>query len=74
MYRVLINRNEGRILVTGKARDLKLLHEGWELLFESFDWDEAFEYAMKIAKDEVIEWYYDEEVKKKFVKGLSIAA
>jgi hypothetical protein len=70
----MVNRERGRILVTGKDRDLRLLDEGWELVYESFDWEDAFEYAMEIADDEIVEWYYDEEVKKKFVKGLSIAA
>lgn len=74
MYRVLVNRDQGRILVTGKDKDLRLLEEGWELVFESFDWDEAFDFAMEMAEDEVIEWYFDEEVKKRFVQGLSIAA
>ncbi|AET31582.1 hypothetical protein ODS41_12905 [Pyrobaculum sp. 3827-6] len=74
MFRVMVNRERGRILVTGKDRDLRLLDEGWELVYESFDWEDAFEYAMEIADDEIVEWYYDEEVKKKFVKGLSIAA
>ncbi|MGB9706394.1 MAG: hypothetical protein ACPL3C_13155 [Pyrobaculum sp.] len=73
MFRVMVNRERGRILVTGKDRDLRLLDEGWELVYESFDWEDAFEYAMEIADDEIVEWYYDEEVKKKFVKGLSIA-
>ncbi|MGC9050695.1 hypothetical protein [Pyrobaculum sp.] len=73
MFRVMVNRERGRILVTGKEKDLGLLDEGWELVYESFDWEDAFEYAMEIADDEIVEWYYDEEVKKKFVKGLSIA-
>ena len=74
MYRVLVNRDQGRILVTGKDKDLRLLEEGWELVFESFDWDEAFDFALEMAEDAVIEWYFDEEVKKRFVQGLSIAA
>ncbi|AFA40331.1 hypothetical protein Pogu_2304 [Pyrobaculum oguniense TE7] len=74
MYRVLVNRDQGRILVTGKDRDLKLLEEGWELVFESFEWDEAFDFALEIADEEIVEWYFDEEVKKRFAKGLSIAA
>ncbi|MEM1598438.1 MAG: hypothetical protein QXP31_05080 [Pyrobaculum sp.] len=74
MYRVLVNKKEGRILVTGKDRDLALLDEGWDLVFESLDWEEAFEYAMEVAEDEVVEWYYDEQVKKRIISGLSIAA
>ncbi|MEZ0319438.1 MAG: hypothetical protein ABWK05_05545 [Pyrobaculum sp.] len=74
MYRVLINKREGRILVTGKEKDLALLDEGWDLAYESLDWDEAFEYAMEVAEDEVVEWYYDEQVKKRIISSLSIAA
>jgi len=73
MYRVLVSRREGRILVTGKEKDLELVGEGWDLVFESFDWDEAFEFAMEIAEDEIVEWYYDEAVKKKFIIDLSVA-
>jgi|GEM_PF-1016043 len=73
MYRVLVSRREGRILVTGKEKDLELVEEGWDLVFESFDWDEAFEFAMEIAEDEIVEWYYDEAVKKKFIIDLSVA-
>jgi hypothetical protein len=51
-------------LVTGKEKDLELVEEGWDLVFESFDWDEAFEFAMEIAEDEIVEWYYDEAVKR----------
>jgi len=65
MYRVLINKTLNRILVTGKERDLCLLDEGWEIVYEATDWEEAFEYAMEIADDEIIEWYYDEAVRKK---------
>ncbi|MEM4742735.1 MAG: hypothetical protein QW792_02175 [Pyrobaculum sp.] len=74
MYRVMLNKKNGRILVTGRDSDLALLEEGWELVFESFDWDEAFELAMELADDEIVEWYYDEAVKNKLVEGLSIAA
>ncbi|ACB39697.1 hypothetical protein [Pyrobaculum neutrophilum] len=70
MYRVLANKREGRILVTGKEKDLELLAEGWDLLLESLDWEEAFEYALEIAGDDVVEWYYDEAVKKKHLAGL----
>ena len=73
MYRVLVNEKEGRILVTGKEEDLRLLEDGWDLVFESFDWDEAFDFAMDMANDEIIEWYYEDAVKKKFVTGLSVA-
>ncbi len=73
MYRVLVSRREGRILVTGKERDLRLLDEGWDLVFETFDWEEAFDFAMDIAEDDIVEWYYDEAVKKKFITGLSVA-
>ena len=73
MYRVLVNEKEGRILVTGKEEDLRLLEEGWDLVFESFDWDEAFDFAVDMADDEIIEWYYEDAVKKKFVAGLSVA-
>ncbi len=73
MYRVLVSRREGRILVTGKERDLRLLEEGWDLVFETFDWEEAFDFAMDIAEDDIVEWYYDEAVKKKFITGLSVA-
>ncbi|MCC6031824.1 MAG: hypothetical protein LM566_02770 [Pyrobaculum sp.] len=73
MYRVLVNEKEGRILVTGKEEDLRLLEDGWDLVFESFDWDEAFDFAMDMADDEIIEWYYEDAVKKKFVTGLSVA-
>jgi hypothetical protein len=73
MYRVLVNEKEGRILVTGKEEDLRLLEEGWDLVFESFDWDEAFDFAVDMADDEIIEWYYEDAVKKKFVTGLSVA-
>jgi hypothetical protein len=73
MYRVLVNEKEGRILVTGKEEDLRLLEEGWDLVFESFDWDEAFAFAVDMAYDEIIEWYYEDAVKKKFVAGLSVA-
>lgn len=72
MYRVLVNEKEGRILVTGKEEDLRLLEDGWDLVFESFDWDEAFDFAMDMADDEIIEWYYEDAVKKKFVTGLSV--
>jgi len=65
MYRVLVNKTLGRILVTGKERDLYLLDEGWEVVYEARDWEEAFVYAMEIAEDEIVEWYYDEAVKKK---------
>ncbi|MCI4447063.1 MAG: hypothetical protein JHC20_04025 [Pyrobaculum sp.] len=74
MYRVLVNEKEGRILVTGKEEDLRLLEEGWDLVFESFDWDEAFDFAMDMADDEIIEWYYEDAVKKKFITGLSVVA
>jgi hypothetical protein len=67
VYRVLVNEKEGRILVTGKEEDLRLLEDGWDLVFESFDWDEAFDFAMDMADDEIIEWYYEDAVKKKFV-------
>jgi len=73
VYRVLVNEKEGRILVTGKEEDLRLLEEGWDLVFESFDWDEAFDFAVNMADDEIIEWYYEDAVKKKFVAGLSVA-
>ena len=73
MYRVLVSRREGRILVTGKERDLRLVEEGWDLVFETFDWEEAFDFAMDIAEDDIVEWYYDEAVKKKFITGLSVA-
>jgi hypothetical protein len=73
VYRVLVNEKEGRILVTGKEEDLRLLEDGWDLVFESFDWDEAFDFAMDMADDEIIEWYYEDAVKKKFVTGLSVA-
>lgn len=73
MYRVLVNEKKGRILVTGKEEDLRLLEDGWDLVFESFDWDEAFDFAMDMADDEIIEWYYEDAVKKKFVTGLSVA-
>jgi hypothetical protein len=73
VYRVLVNEKEGRILVTGKEEDLRLLEDGWDLVFESFDWDEAFDFAMDMANDEIIEWYYEDAVKKKFVTGLSVA-
>jgi len=73
VYRVLVSRREGRILVTGKERDLRLLEEGWDLVFETFDWEEAFDFAMDIAEDDIVEWYYDEAVKKKFITGLSVA-
>lgn len=63
VYRVLINEREGRILVTGRDEDLRLIEEGWDLVFETFDWDEAFELAMEIADDKVVEWYYEEGVK-----------
>jgi len=72
VYRVLVNEKEGRILVTGKEEDLRLLEDGWDLVFESFDWDEAFDFAMDMADDEIIEWYYEDAVKKKFVTGLSV--
>jgi len=65
VYRVLVNRSLDRILVTGKERDLRLLDEGWEIVYEAVDWEEAFEYAMEIAEDEIVEWYYDEAVEKK---------
>ena len=68
-----MNEKEGRILVTGKEEDLRLLEEGWVLVFESFDWDEAFDFAVNMADDEIIEWYYEDAVKKKFVAGLSVA-
>ncbi len=68
-----MNEKEGRILVTGKEEDLRLLEEGWDLVFESFDWDEAFDFAVDMADDEIIEWYYEDAVKKKFVTGLSVA-
>jgi hypothetical protein len=68
-----MNEKEGRILVTGKEEDLRLLEDGWDLVFESFDWDEAFDFAMDMADDEIIEWYYEDAVKKKFVTGLSVA-
>jgi hypothetical protein len=73
VYRVLVNEKEGRILVTGKEEDLRLLEEGWDLVFESFDWDEAFDFAVDMADDEIIEWYYEDAVKKKFMAGLSVA-
>ncbi len=73
MYRVLVSRREGRILVTGKERDLRLVEEGWDLVFETFDWEEAFDFAMDFAEDYIVEWYYDEAVKKKFITGLSVA-
>jgi hypothetical protein len=73
VYRVLVNEKEGRILVTGKEEDLSLVEEGWDLVFESFDWDEAFDFAVDIANDEIIEWYYEDAVKKKFVASLSVA-
>jgi hypothetical protein len=73
VYRVLVNEKEGRILVTGKEEDLRLLEEGWDLVFESFDWDEAFDFAVNMADDEIIEWYYEDAVKKKLVASLSVA-
>jgi len=65
MYRVLINRALDKILVTGKEKDLHLLDEGWEIVYEATDWEEVFEYAMEIAEDKIVEWYYDEAVMKK---------
>ena len=73
MYRVLVNEREGRILVTGRERDLRLVEEGWDVVFESFDWEEAFDFAMDMAEEEIVEWYYDEAVKKKLITGLSVA-
>jgi hypothetical protein len=73
VYRVLVSKREGRILVTGKESDLRLVEEGWDVVFESFDWEEAFDFAMDMAEEEIVEWYYDEAVKKKFVTGLSVA-
>jgi hypothetical protein len=62
VYRVLLNRKEGRILVTGREGDLRLLEEGWELVYESSRWSEAFAFAIDVANDETIEWYYDDSV------------
>ena len=52
MYRVLVNKSLDRILVTGKERDLRLLDEGWEIVYEAGDWEEAFEYAMALDQAE----------------------
>ncbi len=65
VYRVLRNKQGDRILITGKESDLELLKDGWSIVFESPYWDVAFAHAMEIAEDEVIEWYYEEQTRRR---------
>ncbi|MFN3803993.1 MAG: hypothetical protein ACK4SY_02955 [Pyrobaculum sp.] len=62
MYRVLINRKLERVLVTGREGDLELLKEGWEIVFQAPLWKTAFNYALEVAEDEIIEWYYEDQM------------
>jgi hypothetical protein len=61
MYRVLMHRRLGRILVSGKDDDS--INEGWELIYTSERWIDAYEYARNLADkyDYVLEWYLEEE-------------
>jgi len=62
VYRVLVNPSKGRVLVSGKTRDLELLSQGWVLEGEFPTWSAAFSYAKYIADkyDYVLEWYIEE--------------
>lgn len=62
MYRVLANRKLGRILITRRESDLGLLKEGWEIVFHAPQWETAFSYALEVAEDEIVEWYYEDQV------------
>jgi len=63
MYRVIIDKRLGRVLVSGKDEDLKLTEEGWDIVFSAKRWIEAYEYARQIADKHnyILEWYMEEE-------------
>lgn len=65
MYWVLVDRKGGRVLVTGRPSDVEEL--GWEVVYETETWDEAYEAALLIADEEdlVLEWYLEDVVKRK---------
>ncbi len=57
-----MNPYRGRVLVSGKIKDLELLGEGWVLEGEFPSWSAAFSYARRIADkyNYVLEWYLEE--------------
>ncbi|OYT27235.1 MAG: hypothetical protein B6V02_00210 [Thermoprotei archaeon ex4572_64] len=64
MYRIMINKRMGRVLVTGKESDLELTNRGWKVVKEFDKWRDAYEYARKVANkfDYILEWYLEEEI------------
>ncbi len=62
MYCVLINEESGRVLVSGKAEDMKA--EAWRIDKCFGDWYEAYEYAVDLADacEYVLEWYVEEQM------------
>ena len=64
MYYVLTNHKLGRVLVTGKKEDLNLIKEGWVIEGQFKNWNEAYDYALKIANtfDYLLEWYFEEMI------------
>ncbi len=64
MYRIMINKRIGRVLVTGKESDLELISKGWKVIKEFEKWRDAYEYARKVADklDYILEWYLEEEI------------
>ncbi len=71
MYRVLVDRKGGRVLVTGRPSDVEKLKD-WEVVYEAERWDEAYEVALLIADEEdfVLEWYLEEEIGRKKRRAL----
>ncbi len=62
MYCVLINEENSRVLVSGKAEDMKA--ESWRVDKCFGDWYEAYEHAVDLADtyEYVLEWYVEEQM------------
>ncbi len=63
-FRIFVNHDKGRVLVSGKESDLELLYQGWELAGTYSTWKEAYKEGRKLADelDYVLEWYIEEEL------------
>ncbi|GEM_PF-571294 len=63
-FRIFVNHDKGRVLVSGKENDLELLNQGWELAGTYSTWRDAYRAGRKLADklDYVLEWYIEEEL------------